>query len=129
MWQVWHCEEASLLPHVVVVDDEMRLWVEYVFPFKVVPGTNELEVKVCKAKEIQILVEQRLVLINPLDDEQMREEEGGQGMRFYSTSGRFEPVEVTFNPPGNEEELKERLRSLLASISGPALGFRIGLYL
>lgn len=70
-WQVWHCEEARLLPHVVVVDDVLSLWVEYVFPFQMRRG--ELAVRVCKATRIQILTNQRLVLINPLADSQMGE--------------------------------------------------------
>lgn len=63
LWCVYHAEKCCVLRKVMWVDDETAQWCE---GLAVVNGTLMTRVK--QAKKIAIIVERRLVVINPVDD-------------------------------------------------------------
>ena len=65
-WQVYHAEECALLKHVLWIDTDSAQWAEAVEPYRVVDG--ELLLSVHQARKIDILADQRLVVINPIED-------------------------------------------------------------
>lgn len=73
-WIVWHVPRCQMLRHVVWADDGTHQWGEYAFdrmgPHMANLGPYGLEqmINVFQAKQIKIMVDRRLVLIDPIDD-------------------------------------------------------------
>ena len=73
-WIVWHVPRCQVLRHVVWVDDSTHQWAQYLVDQfgRLTPqfGPNGPEPvrKVFQAKRIKIMVDRRLVLIDPIDD-------------------------------------------------------------
>jgi hypothetical protein len=65
-WNVWHVAEARR-PHAVWVDSDTAQWCEAPRPLHLVNGG--LHTVTRQARQITINVEQRLILIDPVDDD------------------------------------------------------------
>lgn len=61
-FRVWHAEQCQFLKYVVMVDDEYHLYAIYKFPMK-----TKIILTVIQAKQILILKDYQLVIINPID--------------------------------------------------------------
>lgn len=70
-YSVWHAEEMRYLKHVVWLDDDLHAWGEYVWP--PVREGDHLMVRAMLAKRILIMPDRRLIVINPLEDDEFVE--------------------------------------------------------
>lgn len=66
-WHVWHAEECREVKQVVWVDDVTREYCCYVQPFLIVNDVVQREV--IRAKRILIVTSARLVIINPIEEQ------------------------------------------------------------
>lgn len=79
-WVVWHVPRCQMLRHVVWVDDSTHQWGEYVFDHMGRPMADlrpyglEPRINVFQAKQIEIMADRRLVLIDPIDDPDAEDE-------------------------------------------------------
>lgn len=92
----YHAERCQVLRDVVWVDDEARCWAQYVRPFEAVNGV--LRTKVHAAKRILILLERKLIVINPV----------GLGDRWDSRGD----VLVTHKAPKPALQIRRRVANL-----------------
>lgn len=70
-WWVYHAEECRMLKSVVWIDDETNEWFEYCMPLRAVG--NEVDGRLQKARKIAIYADRKLVIINPVEDENGKE--------------------------------------------------------
>lgn len=67
-WNVWHAEELRELRFVLWIDDEAKQWAQAAQPLR--PEGDSLAVNVFSAKRISILPARRLVIVNPIEDDE-----------------------------------------------------------
>ena len=67
---VWHAEECRELIHCVWVDDALCEWFEYCAPYQLNAAGDGVIGSVYKAKKIDIYLGRRVVIVNPIADEE-----------------------------------------------------------
>jgi hypothetical protein len=63
-WTTYHAERCAVLRGMVWVDQELKRWAQYVLPYRMKNGA--LAVEEFEAKKILILVDRKLIVINPV---------------------------------------------------------------
>lgn len=65
-WEVYHAVRCEMLRHVVWVDSDVACWGEYAYPFQIVG--DELVIRERQATRIDIHLDRKLVVIDPIED-------------------------------------------------------------
>jgi len=81
-WLIWHVPTCAEWPRVMWVDDETHELGELLRPVRLDPATGEAEVVVRRFRQVLVLPERSLVLLDPVADEAP-----GDGVQVHESAG------------------------------------------
>jgi hypothetical protein len=66
-WLIWHAEEMRVIPRVRRVDSETSCYSVLTYPLVIIGG--KAQERLVRAREILVLPNRRLIIVNPVDDD------------------------------------------------------------